>query len=105
MPLKGNLKRQLPFTIEIDNNSILPMAITVVPINVRGGMNAAPTTIAPQAANHVLNEILGPRINRLLVYVTLGENSRATVRVNQGAWVATSDDIQGDAILVFDVIP
>jgi hypothetical protein len=105
MPLKGEIKRATPFTIEVDNNSALSCAITVQKINRRERMtNVDPTTVAAGAAGQVINEQVGLGIDRLIIDVNPGEGCRVTVRVNQGAQVATSDDCQGDARLVFDAI-
>jgi hypothetical protein len=105
MPFHGSMKREIPFTMVIDNYNLAPAAITIVLINVRGGMNATLITLAAAVQGHQVNETLGQRVSRMLVYLNPPSGGSMGIQVNQGIYVSTIDHINGDGMVMFDVVP
>ncbi len=103
MPFKGELKKQVQFTIEVAGDPTGKTAITVVKINRRERVaNADPTTVDIGAAQ-TITEKLGLGIDRVMIYVNPPAGGKCNVTIAQGA-ANFADQCEGDTTLVFDAI-
>jgi hypothetical protein len=102
MPWKGELQRDVPFTIDIAGDISDKTAITIVKINQRGGTHSRIVTV-PLGQPTSLDELLGPRIVRMILRVHLPDGGHTSLRVLQGAFQFTHT-FEGDADLVWDAV-
>ena len=102
MPWKGELQRDVPFIIDIAGDASDKTAITIVKINQRGGTHSRTTTV-PAGAAVTVDELLGPRIVRMILRAHLPPGGGISLRVLQGSSQFT-DSLSSDADLVWNAV-